>query len=533
MSSRKKQPSTTAQTPARNARPSTTVLPTYQPLLHPLTPVSARSLESLQQAHSLNKLRFHISTANNTVTNMAGEVNDRLFRKQDLLRRRRARRAREVVLSQDDNVDDDADDADDFGGMRETVEKMTEEMEDRTRRLIDTEAKVEGLQDVLKEVKNNVDRDLVNTLGTQQGLRSQQASQGRRRQRRRQGNLGDSEEEEEEDEDDESDGDPESGNNRRENAENVGPFRRLQTELQDRTDKYDRQSMRNKYSTHNSYVGFKRIVHDAQNPGDDGPPVPHADTWFPSTNTSSQHRNPSSTDPASTHRSQPHRGGAGSQTIPDPSARSPSADSSDDDIAIAREKTSLRCPLTFLPFKDPVTSTKCPHSFERAAILDMIANSPIRDRGRAGGRGAGAGIGEKAVNCPVCAEKILTVADLVPDPLLMRKVRRLQRLEEEGAEEEEEDGGERAQDSGRRGAAHSAATTAAGRSLKKEAGDAGGKGTGSQSRRNHGGEEHGNSQDEDRNGFANLNEDDDEDEDDDDDDGDGDGDSDDEDEIAV
>ena len=82
----------------------------------------------------------------------------------------------------------------------------------------------------------------------------------------------------------------------------------------------------------------------------------------------------------------------------------------DDEVAIAREKTSLKCPITLLPFRMPVTSRKCPHSFEKEAIFGMINHSGAR-LGGAGGRRRGdpgfAGAGDwgvQAVKCPVCEQ---------------------------------------------------------------------------------------------------------------------------------
>lgn len=150
---------------------------------------------------------------------------------------------------------------------------------------------------------------------------------------------------------------------------------------------------RSRYATHNNYVGFKRIVHDALHPGDDAPPVPHPDTWFPE----SPHA--SNSGQARTRNARNHH-----QT---------DADLSDDDIAIAREKTSLKCPITLLPFRDPVTSKKCPHSFEKEAILSMISQSGARVGGMRRGEG------ERAVKCPVCeqvCEYSLSLATSCPKP---------------------------------------------------------------------------------------------------------------------
>lgn len=91
----------------------------------------------------------------------------------------------------------------------------------------------------------------------------------------------------------------------------------------------------------------------------------------------------------------------------------------------------MKCPLTLLPFRDPVTSTKCPHSFEREAIYDMIARSGFQippPSGRGGRR-------IRAVKCPVCSIP-LTNDDLRSDPVLLRKVRRAEELSARQAEDD-------------------------------------------------------------------------------------------------
>ena len=130
------------------------------------------------------------------------------------------------------------------------------------------------------------------------------------------------------------------------------------------------------YAQNNDYVGFKKLVYDAQFPGDDAPPMPHSSTWF-------SEQSPSSPNP--------HTRGAATGARNQPAA-------GDDDLAVASERISVKCPITLLPMKDPVTSTKCPHSFEKEAILSMINASDVRVDG-SGSRGAG---GEKAMQCPVC-----------------------------------------------------------------------------------------------------------------------------------
>ena len=133
-----------------------------------------------------------------------------------------------------------------------------------------------------------------------------------------------------------------------------------------------------RYAQHNDYVGFKKIVHDAQYPEDQAPPLPHASTWFPS----------ETPDPSASNRQS--AAGEGDEAIED----------DDEDIVVKSERISIKCPLTLLPMKDPVTSQKCVHSFEKEAIMSMINASEER----VGGSGRrGTQDGQKAMKCPVCA----------------------------------------------------------------------------------------------------------------------------------
>ena len=118
-------------------------------------------------------------------------------------------------------------------------------------------------------------------------------------------------------------------------------------------------------------MGFKKIVHDAHYPEDSAPPMPHASTWF-------------ANEPDDTSGPMTRGAAAGA------------ADSiEDDDLTVASERISIKCPITLLTMIDPVTSQKCPHSFEKTAILDMIrlSDEPVPGTGRHG---------PKAIKCPVC-----------------------------------------------------------------------------------------------------------------------------------
>ncbi|CAD0107898.1 unnamed protein product [Aureobasidium uvarum] len=145
---------------------------------------------------------------------------------------------------------------------------------------------------------------------------------------------------------------------------------------------FNSQSLTARYSRNNHYVNFKRITHEAQDRPENG------------------------------------------QTAL-------GAEDSDDDFQIAKETISTRCPLTLREFEDPVTSRKCPHSFEREAITSMInmPNNHVRSEGAA------------AVQCPVAGcQKLLTLADLYSDPVIKRKIARVQKATRDADDESDDEG---------------------------------------------------------------------------------------------
>ena len=97
-----------------------------------------------------------------------------------------------------------------------------------------------------------------------------------------------------------------------------------------------------RYDT-NDYKNFKRVVHDAQHPEENAPPVPHASTWFPEDNA---------------------RSGGNAD-----------AESSDDEIEIASATVNLKDLFTMQYFEEPWTSRTCGHTFEKSAFLDYLRSS--------------------------------------------------------------------------------------------------------------------------------------------------------------
>lgn len=179
-----------------------------------------------------------------------------------------------------------------------------------------------------------------------------------------------------------------------------------------------------RYAQNNNYVGFYRIVHDSKHPGDEIPPVPHPSTWF-------------------SHLESLTAADGGASPVHGRIRDDQSPDDEDEEVAIERERISLKCPLTFSTFEDPVKSTKCVHSFERRAIEDLIRNSTMTVAAgdqdfQGGGRGARARR-VRAVQCPVCSVT-LTLNDLKRDPVLLRRVLRAKAAEQREEEDAQFEG---------------------------------------------------------------------------------------------
>ncbi|KAL2044665.1 hypothetical protein N7G274_002439 [Stereocaulon virgatum] len=346
-------------------------LPAYQLPQHPLNEAAQRALQNLPRNHKLDALKTRQRAANKHLTQAAADINDRLQDKTAEFERRRRnleKQSSHHSIEEDPILDD----------MRRNVDDMTERLDASVRKIIDASAEVEGMERALRGLLEDVSNTGSYGGATQSTVGASQA----RPRRRRQGVGSDDEESDFGDEATQIVG------------VNDSVMAALKQKIAEQRAAYQKMSMSHRYASHNDYIGFKKIVHDAHYPEDKAPHMPHASTWFPS-------ESPDPSHPAT------RAAAAAGDAIED-----------DDDLAVASERVSIKCPLTLLPMKEPVTSQKCPHSFEKGAILDMINRSDITLEG-SGRRGV------KAMKCPVCVV-LLTANDLREDPVLIRKIKRIQ-----------------------------------------------------------------------------------------------------------
>ncbi|KAK5163972.1 uncharacterized protein LTR77_010368 [Saxophila tyrrhenica] len=378
--------STVAPTPAKSG----TQLPPYEAPSFPLNPAAQRALDNLTRTHNLKKLDDSITDAQKALQDVAAGINDRLSEREKQVSKKRKAQA-------PDPTPDDAAEAGEEGQnldeLRDKVQRMTTRMDESIRKLIDGQHSVQAIRESIAATATDARASASTQASTQAGPTQ--------RRRRQDGEEGDGEEDEEYQ--DFTPTDPRGGTQAQKTA--IETFR---SKLEDSKTRYQSHSLAERYAENNTYRDFRRVVHDAQHHDGDVPLAHHSD-WFD--------EGPAPA-PGMTTRAR---------------ADADADDDSDDDLAVSRMTISTKCPLTLTEFKQPLTSRKCPHSFESAAILSLLSTSATRENGRAG---------EKIVQCPVSGcSQTLTKNDLHTDAVLVRQIKRLQRsreLEEEDGDDDQD-----------------------------------------------------------------------------------------------
>lgn len=151
-----------------------TPLPPYQPPTNPLTPGAQRALNELHRTHRLDGLRKHLLQATYSLTTVAGDVNDRYYKKLEVHRRHKAR-----IQDKKEGDDDDAS-GEALQEMRGMVDKMTGSLEESIRKTIDAKAAVDGIEVVLKELSANISAGGGAVVSTQSTLGASQLRQTKR-----------------------------------------------------------------------------------------------------------------------------------------------------------------------------------------------------------------------------------------------------------------------------------------------------------------------------------------------------------------
>ncbi|KAL1801307.1 hypothetical protein ACET3X_001649 [Alternaria dauci] len=371
-----------APTPSRtsSSNRNADLLPEYKKPSHPLDAEATRELRSLQ-GRNMNDIKKHNKLATGHITNAAASVNDTLREHAEYITRRQKKWAAGKNLDEKENEERI------MAELQANVDEATVKLEESMRAVIDSEIAAQRIEEALEWLRTIAPAQLAEEYETQMTQREhQRQTQTQAASQRAHGQDGD---------DDEMDDGPTPGPTPLDGSRIAltGASELFATRLQREKDAYTARSHISRYARNNDYRDFKRTVHDAKF-GDDGPVLGHEDTWF-------------------TESGEPAPG------ITDTTNRGEFDD--DDDIVVDRATVSTRCPITYQQFKDPYSSNKCPHTFEKNAILDMIRNGPHRVDG------------QKAVECPVNGcDKMLTANDVRTDPILVRRIKRMLQADHEG-----------------------------------------------------------------------------------------------------
>lgn len=197
---------------------------------------------------------------------------------------------------------------------------------------------------------------------------------------------------------------------------------------------YDALPPYNKYAVNNKYIDFRQSWHEGLYQNPDDIPLPDATRWFDRDGR-----------PRLETRKDEQRGDAGEDEDMD--------GDEDDDIQIAREKRSFRCPLSLAVIREPYTCRLCKHFFEKSAITEYIKGGNGRGRS-AKCPVSGCHVEVSPYSCtiyPITLHKQLTdtprqamtLQDLYFDEALLRRIKRAEQAEREAearsSDQEDED----------------------------------------------------------------------------------------------
>ncbi|KAI4685942.1 uncharacterized protein J4E88_003779 [Alternaria novae-zelandiae] len=373
-------------TPARTAgsNRSADVLPPYKKPSHPLDTEATRALRELQ-GRNINDIKRHNKQATEHVTSTAANINDMLRDHAGYIERRQKKW--DVGKSLDDKDEEESIMAE----LQTNVDGATTKLEESMRAVIDSGIAAQRIEEALEWLRNTAPGRSADEYRTQMTQRETQRQTQTQAASQRAQNEGD-----DEDMDDRPTPGPTPLDGSR--VALTGASELFADRMQRDKDAYTSLSYTARYARNNDYREFKRTVHDAKY-GDEGPTLGHEDTWF-------------------------NESGSPAPGITD--TRRGDLDD-DDDIVVDKATISTRCPITYQQFKDPYTSTKCPHTFEKNAVLDMI---------RSGGHRVD---GQRAIECPVngCSQ-LLTKDDVRKDTIIARRIKRMLAAELEGDDSDEE-----------------------------------------------------------------------------------------------
>ncbi|KGB74873.2 hypothetical protein CNBG_0711 [Cryptococcus deuterogattii R265] len=98
---------------------------------------------------------------------------------------------------------------------------------------------------------------------------------------------------------------------------------------------------------------------------------------------------------------------------------------SDDEIDVGGQTQTYRCPITLTLYQNPMTCTKCSHTYSKAAIYDLIDSAKKQRR---------------SAKCPVTGCSVtIEKSDLKPNPSMQKRANEFARRQQDKDDEREDD----------------------------------------------------------------------------------------------
>lgn len=382
---------------------STTLVP--QQLELALSDDAQAALSQVLQNHAKStKLSQHLSFAIRQITESTGDINEAGYEKR--LRHSKALARRRANEEDSDDEERAAHDA-----FQEKVQTLTNQMDMSIRSAVDNQILLEDFPPIMRAVLAAGGEQ-----STQQQERDNQSPTPIHSTRQTQTERRGAHSQAQSNQDDESldhNTTDFPGTARSQSA--ATPHSVLQSELRKQSRDWQSKTLTERYTPNNNYRGWKRVLYDANNPDEAAPPMPDDSLWFAAEE------------------------GRERELVFQRASHSAEDGDSESDVEISRETVRLICPITLLPYQNPVTSANCKHSYEQDAILDMLRTSSdhipfdsqqeadinqFRKQGdREKRRRELASRQEKQVKCPECNVP-LRKGDLQPNPALQRRVQK-------------------------------------------------------------------------------------------------------------
>lgn len=385
-----------------------------QPQELPLSQRGLTALENLRRhdvaSHNAS-LQETLDRAAKLLTDTVGQINDRASEE-------RERRQGRLQRLKRDRQQETEEEKQEFDAFQEKVEVLTKKMDEGVRKVVDDQ-----------QFPKNNPHWIQHVIDKSTELQQQ-----------RQRSMGVEDEEEE----------AEDENRLQKLASSQGSSALLHAAQSTAETEWNMQTLTQKYARSNTYADFYKLVWDSKNPGEHPPPLPHPSIWF----AAAEGRNPGQSTQRTTQRSASNDQES-AETI---DAKMQDIYDEDTELQMTSEVRSVKCPVTKRYFEEPVTSILCPHSYEKATIIELIrasekriplsaeqesdlnARFPRGSRGRLPAEASMKSRNAKCVQCPVpgCTIETLTEADLRFDNVLLRMTKRAK--EAERREQEEHDG---------------------------------------------------------------------------------------------